>query len=593
MCGIAGAFDYGGSGSRPDRAGIEAACSQMIHRGPDGFGVEVLASGACVLGHRRLAIIDTSDRGLQPLFSTDGRLCITFNGEIYNYRDLRRELMDDGVQFRTETDTEIILELYRKLGLRFVEKLRGMYAFGIWDSVRSTLVLARDPFGIKPLYFTQSGGVITFASQVKALIAAGVKTTADAAGHVGFFLLGHVPEPFTLYKEIRALAPGSVLSVAQGGEVRIETVQRIRDIVRDQAEGAASTLREGLTDTVRHHLIADVDVGVFLSSGLDSSTLTALASEASTSAVPTVTLAFEEYLGTPADEAPLAEAIANHYGTAHRTERISRRLFDDELRRVWASMDQPTIDGLNTYLVSKVTASSGLKVAISGLGGDELFYGYSGFKTIPRVLPLAGRMHPMRHIGGWVRRNAEPLLRRFGRSKLAGVFEYGTEAAGIYLLYRSLNMPWQVPNMMDPDLFAAGWQELQLLDRLRDSVEGIADDVTKVAVLETEWYMRNQLLRDADWAGMSHSLEIRVPLVDVELLKTVTALRAESQPCTKLDMARTPLKPLPDAVLNRPKSGFSIPVQTWFRPENTPRNTGYRPWASHVYAQFTGNGYPA
>jgi len=351
-------------------------------------------------------------------------------------------------------------------------------------------------------------------------------------------------------------------------------------------ELAAQRLRVALVESVKAHLVADVPVGVFLSSGLDSTTLAALASETASSRLRTVTLAFREYEGEENDEAPLAAKVAEKYGTSHLTSWLSRDDFQTHLSHLTAAMDQPSIDGVNTYFVSKVVAETGLKVALSGLGGDELFGSYPSFKDVPRMasLPI-----PPRSAASWgraFRLISAPLAKRFVSPKYAGLLEYGGSYGGAYLLRRGLFMPWELPGILGEDVAREGWRELQPLLRLEETVHGINSDHLKVSALEMSWYMRNQLLRDADWAGMAHSLEIRVPLVDVELLRAAAPLLISPTPLTKSDMARSPKKPLPDEVLQRGKTGFAVPVRDWLLQAGGESNAerGLRGWARTVYA---------
>jgi asparagine synthase (glutamine-hydrolysing) len=411
VCGIAAIFSYGIEAPPPARDQLAAMHDSMAARGPDGDGIWISEEHRIALAHRRLSIIDLTDAGAQPMAGRDGSLRIVYNGEIYNYRALRDELIAEGETFSSESDTEVLLALYAKHGPDMVRRLRGMFAFAIWDEKRRGLFLARDPYGIKPLYYADDGKSIRIASQVKALLAGGgIDTSPDAAGHTGFFLLGCVPEPHTLYRGIRSLPAGGSLWIDPSGRGE---PRRWFDLSAELAEAEAAPLdRDALLDSVRHHMIADVPVGVFLSSGLDSATLASLAAELKGSSLRTVTLGFESYRGQPDDETPLAEAIARHCGTAHETRWIGRPDFEAETERLFDAMDQPSIDGVNTYFVSKVAREAGLKVAISGVGGDELFGGYSSFREIPALVRLSStgwRRQNMPACSNMVRRMAMPI----------------------------------------------------------------------------------------------------------------------------------------------------------------------------------------
>jgi asparagine synthase (glutamine-hydrolysing) len=549
------------------------------------------------MAHRRLSIIDLSSAGAQPMTAYNGRLRIVFNGEIYNYRDLRSDLEKKGYYFHSQSDTEVLLHLYADKGEEMLHDLRGMYAFAIWDVLKKELFLARDPFGIKPLYYADNGYTFRVASQVKALLKSRtIDSSPDAAGHVGFFLWGSVPEPYTLFHGIKALPAGTYMCVGENGPSRIKKhcniSEEIADISKNPAQlnhnQIADRIHAVLSDSITHHLIADVPVGVFLSSGLDSTTLTALAVESGIKDLHTVTLGFKEFHGTENDETPLAEKVAEYYGTVHQTVWVTRKDFQMELPRLIKAMDQPSIDGVNTYFVSRAAAETGLKVAISGLGGDELFGGYPGFKEIPKTVKFFSPVSNMSVLGRGFRWITGPVLKHFTSPKYAGLLEYGGSWGGAYLLRRGMFMPWELPNMLDSEMVRIGWNELKPLLRLEETVSSIKSDYLKVSALEMSWYMRTQLLRDADWAGMAHSLEIRVPLVDMAVLRNTAPLFTANYAPSKQDMAKTLRKPLPAEILNRSKTGFSVPVRKWMLEGNPvgAAERGLRGWAKAVKSYY-------
>ncbi|HZM28165.1 MAG TPA: asparagine synthase (glutamine-hydrolyzing), partial [Gemmatimonadales bacterium] len=557
MCGIAGVFAYEASAPPVDEAELLRVRDAMGRRGPDGAGLWLSPDQRAGLAHRRLAIIDLSATGAQPMTTADGRLTITFNGEIYNYKELRRNLDSSGVRLRSESDTEVLLHLVALHGPRALEMLRGMFAFAVWNADDRSLLLARDSFGIKPLYYADDGCTVRFASQVKALLRAeGVDTTPNPAGSVGFFLWGSVPEPHTLFEGIRALPAGSHVTYRPGNPGQPRRFFSIREELASAADASQASdeqeftwMREAVGDSVRHHLVADVPVGVFLSAGLDSTTVTAIASEVEGSDLRTLTLGFREFRGTGQDEVPLAEEVARRYGTRHSTSWVSEADFNAALPDLLAAMDQPTTDGVNTYFVSRAGAQAGMKVALSGLGADELFGGYPGFRQVPR---MASSLRPFRAfplLGRATRRITEPLLRRFTSPKFAGLVEYGGSLAGAYLLRRALYAPWEVDRFMDREAVKEGLERLDTLSALSGTVDGLTTRHQKMVALELSWYMRNQLLRDADWAGMAHSLEIRVPFVDVQFFRRVAPLLARAKPPTKRSVASTPRSALPQALL--------------------------------------------
>jgi asparagine synthase (glutamine-hydrolysing) len=590
MCGIAGIVAYRPEAPPVDLEELLTVRDAMAMRGPDGAGHWTSKDGRVGLAHRRLAVIDLSPGGAQPMVTADGRLCITFNGEIYNYRALRKDLSDKGYRFQSTSDTEVLLALFRDRGPDMVHALRGMYALAIWDEETQSLFLARDPFGIKPLYFADDGKTVRFASQVKALLKfRGIDASPSAAGHVGFYLWGHVPEPHTLFRGIAPLPAGCTMVVNRSGCARPKAFFSIAEEFAEAREkdspasysDAIALVHEALRESLQHHLVSDVPVGVFLSSGLDSTTITALAAEAGhVSQLHTITLGFNEYRGTPNDEVPMAELVAACYGTSHQTTWVSSTDFEASLQKMLAAMDQPSIDGVNTYFVSRAAAASGMKVALSGVGGDELFAGYPSFKDLPRIVALFGIGSSFPRASRAFRMMSAPLLNRLTSPKLAGMFEYGGTYAGAYLLRRGMFMPWELPLVLDPDLVREGWRNLQTLLRLEETIRGIESPTMKVAALELCWYMRNQLLRDSDWAGMAHSVEIRVPFVDIPLFRAVARVLGKHG-IVKTAVARAPVHPLPRPLLEKRKTGFSIPVREWLRPSRfaKPRQRGLRAWA--------------
>jgi asparagine synthase (glutamine-hydrolysing) len=594
MCGIAAIFAHHNSAPQVDRDELISIRDQMASRGPDGVGEWISPDRRVALGHLRLSIIDLSPTGAQPMFSADGSLAIIFNGEIYNYRELRARLEQKGRRFVSQSDTEVLLMLYEELGEGMLNEVRGMFGLALWDSRRNGLFLARDPFGIKPLYYSDDGRTIRVASQVKGLLAGGqVDRTPEPAGHVGYFLWGHVPEPYTLYRNIRSLPAGGKLWIDRGGEKRETVYCNVPKILATAEQSPASDwqhddLRAALVDTVRHHLVADVPVGVFLSSGLDSTTLAALAAEQG-GTLQTVTLGFEEYRGTFRDETPLAEKVAQQYGADHQTIWVAREDFQSQRQHLLASMDQPSSDGTNTFFVSLVAKRAGLKVALSGLGGDEMFGGYPSFRDVPRSVNAFRFAQPFPALGKAFRLASRRLIERYTSPKYAGLLEYGGSYAGAYLLRRGLFMPWELSNVLDPEMVRSGWEELQPLLHLEETLDGLCKPRLKVSALEICYYMRNQLLRDSDWAGMAHSLEIRVPLVDINFFRTLAPMLAGKNPPTKQDIARAPVNPLPLEILHREKTGFCVPVTEWLSQEGDTQfnDRGWRGWTRRVYAEFT------
>jgi asparagine synthase (glutamine-hydrolysing) len=576
MCGIVGIYAFHYAANAVDRDELRRIRDHMAARGPDGFGEWYSQDGRVGLGHRRLTIIDLSERGAQPMVSADGKLAVTFNGEIYNYRQLRASLEAKGCRFRTQTDTEVLLHLYAEKGEAMVHDLRGMFAFGLWDAEKGALLLARDPYGIKPLYYADDGWTVRFASQVKALLAGGkVSRDPEPAGWVGYCLFGSVPEPFTTYQEIRALPAGSTVWVNRIGAHQTKQYFSIAETYcRAEATRSPANeqnqeldVRQALVDSVRHHLVADVPVGAFLSSGIDSGALVGLMRDAGQRDIQTVTVAFEEFRGRSEDEAPLAAEIASRYGTRHTTRIVTEQEFRNDLPKILEAMDQPTIDGLNTWFVSKAARELGLKVAISGLGGDELFGGYSSFRDVPlcvRAMAIPGRIPGLGDLARVL------ITRGFALNpKAAGLLKYGGSYAGAYFLRRGLFMPWELQALIGADTARLGLRRLKPIHH----IEGLlrprpGSSFCRIAALESSLYMRNQLLRDTDWASMAHSLEVRVPLVDSTLLNQFARITARNGSQSKRLLAASPRVPLPPKVIERPKTGFTTPIQSWLQRDN-------------------------
>lgn len=596
MCGIAALFAYNTASAPLALTELRTIRDRMALRGPDGAGEWLSADSRVALGHRRLSIIDLRSIADQPMEHDGGRLRIVFNGEIYNYRALRDELRQQGRVFRTESDTEVILQLYDRDGPDFVRRLRGMYALALWDETRSGMLLARDPLGIKPLYIADDGRTLRVASQVKALLGSSdVDTRPDSAGHVGFFLWGNVPEPYTLHRGIRALPAGHVQWIDRNGAQPARSFWSLADTLGrtaaapTSAEARREMLREALIDSLRHHFVADVPVGVFLSAGLDSTTIAALAAEDGATNLRTLTLGFREFEGRENDETQLAELVARQRNTHHTTRWVLGREFAEERAALTEAMDQPSIDGTNTYFVAKAAHEAGLKVALSGLGGDEIFAGYPSFRQVPQLVRMLGPFAGFESFGRAIRRATAPWLRNLVSPKYPGLLEYGTGFAGAYMLRRALFMPWEIADLLPPEMAREGLAELDTVDRLERDIEDLDNPRLKVTALEIAWYMRNQLLRDSDWAGMAHSLEIRVPFVDVELLARLAPLLASDTPPSKGDMADTCHTPLPPEIRHRAKTGFVVPVREWVQGETSGQAAsaarGFRGWARLVYAQ--------
>ena len=574
MCGIAGAFAYAAGAPPVDRAALRRVRAAMACRGPDGAGAWWSPDGRIGLAHRRLAIIDLDTRAAQPMVAASHDLVLVCNGEIYNYRSLRSALAALGLTFATASDTEVLLMAYVAWGRDLFARLQGMYAFALWDGRRGGLLLGRDPYGIKPLYYADTGATLRLASQVKALQAGGSLGSADPAGLVGFLLTGSVPEPHTLWSEAHALPAGHALWVDAAGpgvpwaHAAVAGVWAAAGAAR-AADAGVAPIHAALRESVRRHQVADVAVGAFLSAGIDSGALVGLMAESSPR-VQTLTLGFAEFRGTPRDETPGAERTAAHFATHHQTHWIDAAAASRDLPTAVAAMDQPSVDGINTWLVSRAAHQAGLKVAISGVGGDELFGGYGTFAELAHWRTWQGRLARLpgaRALGAALLRS----LAGWGwvHPRVPGLVALDGSDAAYYLVRRGLFMPWELPALLAPEVVQAGLRALQPPAFLAVGAAPDADAFVAMAALEASNYLRNQLLRDSDWASMAHSLELRVPLVDYTLLTTIAPLLAAGDPNRpprgggKALLAQAPALGLPVGLARRPKTGFGIPMERW------------------------------
>lgn len=610
MCGVIGLFRPCRAAAPLDLARVAAARDRMAHRGPDGAGMFQAADGRLVLGHRRLAIIDLSEAGAQPMTDADAGLSVVFNGEIYNYRELRRELAADGATFRTWSDTEVLLRLYDRYGVEGLARLSGMFAFALWDERRQGLLLARDGLGIKPLYVFDDGETTGFASECRALAALlpeRLAGRADPAARLGFFMYGWVPEPFSPWAAISMLPAGSWRWIDAEGTRRGRFFDVVDEIAgaEDAARTAAAKnrrdqlaeLRDDVAASVARHLVADTPVSLFLSAGVDSAMIAELAA-ATVGGLAGVTLAADCFVGSHDDEVPGAAATAAACGMAHHVQRLTAADFADQRDALLAAMDVPTIDGVNVFFVARAAAAAGFKAALSGVGGDEMLGGYPSFRQIP---PLTRFLGPLARapwvgpvLGRGLRRMTAPALGGFTSPKYASLLECAGTSADAYLLRRGLFMSWELDGTEDRRGAA------ETLARVRAAMGGdgryeqIASPHLRVLALETELYMRGQLLRDADWAGMAASVEIRTPLADAALLRQAVGLIAGMTPPPDKRALASVVGPQSAAAACRPKTGFSLPVRDWLAaagppspqspPQSPPRRErGLRGWARFVY----------
>ncbi len=576
MCGICGALQEQPAGGATSRSLLEQAVSRMnaalLHRGPDDGGTWLDTAGRLALGNRRLAIIDLSPAGHQPMADAGGEVVVTYNGEIYNFQELRAELAAAGYPFRGRSDTEVILALYLREGRAMVRRLRGMFALALWDGRTQRLILARDRLGIKPLYYTRQHGRWIFASEIRALRASGlVPGRLNHAALAAYLRLGSVPGPMTILSDVEELPPASML-VVDGERAAIERYWEIPAPQRDGGDpvAAARGLRDRLRDSVARHLISDVPLGVFLSGGIDSGAIVAMMREAGHSEIRTFSITFPE---AEYDEGADASRVAARYGTRHTAWQVRGEDVAADLDRVIAAMDQPTVDGLNTYFVSRATRASGTIVALSGLGGDELFCGYPSFRLAPRLLAwqrAVSRAGPLRPVLSAALAVAPSQRSAKLRESLAGA----PDIRSAYLAVRGLLSRGEAASLLAPGPLREAVRELDAaaaLGALAPDLPG--DPVSDIGVLELRGYMHNQLLRDTDVMSMAHSLEVRVPFLDHVLVEFASSLplhlRANGRPPKWLLLQALGDSLPPQAT--GPKRGFTFPLGVWMQGALRPR----------------------
>ncbi|HWO16853.1 MAG TPA: asparagine synthase (glutamine-hydrolyzing) [Solirubrobacterales bacterium] len=561
MCGICGMVAPE-RGAAPDLDAVARMSRRLIHRGPDNEGI--FRGDRVALASRRLSIIDL-EGGAQPISNEDGSVTVVQNGEIYNYRELRRELERGGHRFATASDTEVLVHLYEEHGDGFVERLRGMFAVALWDSRASRLLLARDRFGIKPLYYRVAEGTLSFASELKAMLEQpGFSREIDPRAMASYLAFNSIPAPLTIFSEARKLPAGTVLCWRDGA-IEQTRYARPRPVAADRAQTGppaelAAELREVLRDSVRAHLVADVPVGVLLSGGVDSAGLAALAASEGGEPVRTFSIGFEE---SSFDELSRARLVAERYRTDHH-ELVLRPDAVDLLPRLVEAFDEPFGDSsaLPTYLVSQLAAGE-VKVALSGEGGDELFGGYYTY-VADLLAPRLGRIAAL----------AAPLIEALPSSDGKASFDYKAKrfARAAHLPPLERHHAWKeiFSTEARASLLGAGdpgWDPVDLY-RERYAETAGAEPLARLQDVDLGIYLADDLLVKTDRSSMAHSLELRVPFLDERVAEFALGLATplKVRGFAKKRLLRRALAPLlPKEILRGPKQGFSIPLAAWLR----------------------------
>ena len=550
MCSISGVF-----GRQISADAVVRMNKAQRHRGPNDQGIADV--GQVVLGNTRLAIIDTSSAGHQPMHDASSGNWITYNGETYNFRELRSEI---GGEWVSNTDTEVVLRGYGKWGVDVFRRMRGMFALAIWDEQKQQLILARDPFGIKPLYYYSVGDRFVFASELRALLASGLVPRCISHDGVASYLAhGSVEAPLTIVDGVRQLLPGHSLQVSANDRTDVEFAVSQREAVGGDRNDAVARLRAELEESVRLHLVSDVPLGVFLSGGMDSSALVALMSRIAGQRPQTFSVVFDEPSFT---EAPFSRAVAEQFRTDHREIRLTESQLIEMLPDAIAAIDQPTMDGINTFVIAKAVKNAGITVALSGLGGDELFGGYPSFRRAVRVASISRTAKRALRVASGVGRIA--VNGSVQREKFWQLANSEGTPADVYRISRQLFSPHGVKEITGR-ICRGGppWPPVSGYKR-----NGNSDVVNTISQLELNGYMTNTLLRDTDVMSMAHSLEVRVPFVDTKLVDYVLSVPGDWK------LRNGPPKPLladalsdllPRDFLARPKMGFTLPFEKWLQ----------------------------
>jgi asparagine synthase (glutamine-hydrolysing) len=556
MCGIAGIWNFN---DRSESNAIVSMVEKLKHRGPDGSGIAEPESGQLYLGHTRLAIIDLTERGKQPFWDSENGNCIVFNGEIYNFLEIRKVLVSYGKSFVSDTDTEVILKAYDQWGQDCVTRFKGIFAFAIYDKKQKKLVLCRDQMGVKPLYFYFRNGILVFASEVRAILASGmVKRELSPEGLFSYLEYGSVQEPWTMIRHVKSLPVGTLAVFDSLSDCNFYRYWEL-SCGKYQSGLDALDFEKTLVDVFRLQMIADVPVGAFLSGGTDSSAVVAGIRKAGYSIFKTFCICFpeEEY-----DERMYAAKAAECFATEHHELELTEKYFLDNYARAIADFDQPSVDGLNTWFVAKLVKEAGLKVALSGLGGDEVFGGYNRFAKQRKIFKAYPFLKLLPEFIGRLGERAAPS--NFWKK----LFACAGFARNPYFLARQIFSLNEIRRFLANDLYSAG------VNWFKDSYGAIektlfaGDPVNSISYFELNSYLLSTLLRDADQMSMCHALELRVPLLDHVLVEKVLSLPGSFKTDPTLPQKHVLVKAigdLPEFCYNRPKKGFVLPFEKWLR----------------------------
>lgn len=573
MCRIAAIIN---SQDKSLETSIKKMTDAMHRGGPDDFGVEVNDDLGYALGHRRLSIIDLSEAGHQPMKDVEYKLEIVYNGEIYNYLEIKEELVLLGFQFKSNSDTEVVLNGYKAWGIELLNKLKGMFAFVLIDKENNQLFAARDHAGIKPLYIGRNNNEIYFSSEVRGLKALDVEWKENPNWKIWFLSYGFLPEPITTLENVSPLPRGHYflynLSTKQE-KIASYTNYHYKSINTTYQE-AVKTTKELVTQSVKRHLIADVPVGVFLSGGIDSSLLTILTQQQQSSPIETLSIYFDD---EKYSEKEYQDIIVKQTGVKHHFYKITKEEFLESWNEIYESLDQPSTDAINSHFICKYAQKLGLKVVLSGLGADEIFGGYPSVKHASNInkynaLAIINKLSPFDFFTTYPRKKIEFLSANFTSKE--------------YLFYRGLFTTKDIASILNitHKEVQIELSKIELLEEIKN-----LNAQNRATYFETAVYMQGQLLKDSDSQSMWHSLELRVPFLDKDLMDYVNNLPVEikfpkntTKPKALLVDAFVDI--LPESIWNRPKKGFTFPFDNWFKKMNILENEQFVP--KNIFQKF-------
>ncbi len=573
MCGIAGIFVNANKLNNINvKKTLNQLCENMHRRGPDNKGIWISKNKYVGLGHNRLSIIDINQRSNQPMFSEDNNYIISFNGEIYNFKELKTFLSRFKIKFRTKSDTEVILKLYQLKGPKMLSMLRGMFSIAIWDKKKERFFLARDPYGIKPLYIGKFENGYVFSSQVKPILNSKlVVHKIDYEGILSFFLFGNIIEPNTCFSNIINLKSGNYCFISNKEGIKFHEYVNIKNYFSKFTKSKFSNdmlnkkIKYSISDTIKKHTTSDVPIAVMLSGGIDSSSLISHLIDLKINFIA-ITVVFEEYTNTEMDELPFAKEILKGKKIKHFVRKVSKKEFLNDIDNIIDAMDQPSIDGINTWYACKAASEKKIKVLLSGVGGDELFFGYPSFGQIPYLINFTSLIKKIPFGDKVLTFIGDKLYRKTKNQKWKYLNFFCSNVYTAFWLKRGILTPFEINKQFQLKTKIKNMNNINFIEKfMKKKIGSVSKNkILAVAQLENCFYLRNQLLRDSDWASMYHSVELRTPFVDYFLLNDLKMyISYLSKSSGKAHLVKSSQTKIPSSIVKRKKTGFNIPVTNW------------------------------